>query len=128
MKKNAKSIIFYLLLFAVIVGVVSTLYQGPVTEELLYSDLIQEIQAGNIKSLEITENLALATRADNTKFQTAIPSIQVLHNDIGDTIKKQIETGVLDYSTPKPTEAPWWLSLLPGIILVVMFFLFWIFF
>ncbi len=127
MNKNAKSIIFYLVLFAVIIAVVSSLYQGPEIEELLYSDLVQEIQAGNLKSLEITENVAMATRIDNTKFQTSIPSVEVLHNQVGDSLKKQIEGGTLEYSTPIPAKAPWWISILPGIILIVMFFLFWIF-
>ncbi|MBQ2897790.1 MAG: ATP-dependent zinc metalloprotease FtsH [Clostridia bacterium] len=118
---------FYVALFAVILFLVSYFYSEPATEVKIYSDLVKEIQAGNLKSLQITENVAIATRIDNTRFESSIPSVDILYKDVGDAMKKQIDAGTLDYETPVPAEAPWWTSMLPGIIIVVLFVLAWVF-
>ena len=127
MNKNLKSMAFYVALFAVILFLVSYFYSEPATEVKIYSDLVKEIQAGNLKSLQITENVAIATRIDNTRFESSIPSVDILYKDVGDAMKKQIDAGTLDYETPVPAEAPWWTSMLPGIIIVVLFVLAWVF-
>lgn len=128
MKKNIKSLLFYLILFAVIVSVVSMMYQGPKTETLIYSDLIREIQGGNIAELSVTGTTATAIRKDDTEFEVNIPSVEVLHQDVGDLIKKQVELGTIKYQTPAVAEAPWWASMLPGFIMILLFVLFWVFF
>ena len=127
MNKKLKSMTFYVALFAVILLLVSYFYSEPSTEVKIYSDLVKEVQAGNLKSLQITENTAIATKIDNTRFETSIPSIDILYEDVGDSIKKQVDAGTLDYETPAVAETPWWTSMLPGIIILVLFFLAWIF-
>ncbi len=127
MKKNLKSMAFYIALFVVILLLVSYFYSEPATEVKIYSELVKEIQAGSLKNLQITENFAVATRIDNTKFESSIPSIEILYKDVGDSIKKQVDAGTLDYETPAPAETPWWTSLLPGIIILALFMLAWIF-
>ena len=127
MKKNLKSMAFYIALFVVILLLVSYFYSEPATEVKIYSELVKEIQAGSLKNLQITENFAVATRIDNTRFESSIPSIEILYKDVGDSIKKQVDAGTLDYETPAPAETPWWTSLLPGIIILALFMLAWIF-
>ena len=127
MKKNLKSMAFYIALFVVILLLVSYFYSEPATEVKIYSELVKEIQAGSLKNLQITENFAVATRIDNTRFESSIPSIEILYKDVGDSIKKQVDAGTLDYETPAPAETPWWTSRLPGIIILALFMLAWIF-
>ncbi|MBO5098772.1 MAG: ATP-dependent metallopeptidase FtsH/Yme1/Tma family protein [Clostridia bacterium] len=106
LKRGIKSLIFYLVLFAIIVSVVSVMYAGPETEKLIYSDLVKEIQVNNIKELSVTGTTATALRNDDTKFTADIPSLEILHEDVGSVIKKQVETGTLKYATPPVAEAP----------------------
>ena len=61
-KRNFRSAGFYITLFVVIVLIVSYLYQGPAVEEKVYSDLISDIQAGNVKELTVKENVASVVR------------------------------------------------------------------
>ncbi len=128
MKKNLKSISFYAVLFVIILITVSFLYSGPSTETKVYSDLVKEIQSGSVKVLQIIDTTAVATRLDNSKFEVSIPSAEVLHKDVGDSIKRQIDAGTLKYDTPASPKAPWWLSILPGFVLVLIFIFFWVFF
>lgn len=128
MKKNLKSISFYTILFVIILLIVSVLYSGPTKETKVYSDLVREIQSGSIKSLQIVDTTAVATRLDNSKMEVSIPSLEILHQDVGETIKKQVDAGTLKYDTPPSPKAPWWLSFLPGLVLVLLFVVFWVFF
>ena len=127
MNKKLKSVAFYVALFAVILVLVSYFYSEPATEVKIYSDLVKSIQAGELKELEITGNVAVATKVDNAKFEAEIPSMDILYKDVGDSIKKQVDAGTLDYETPQVAENPWWMSMLPGIVILVLFFLAWMF-
>jgi len=127
LSKKLKSVAFYVALFAVILTVVSYFNSEPTTEVKIYSDLVKEIQSGNLKELEIAGNVAVATRIDNVKFKTTIPSLDILYKDAGDSIKKQMEAGTLDYVTPVVSDNPWWMSIIPGVVLLGMFILAWMF-
>ncbi len=127
-KRNFKSVGFYFALFIVIVLIVSYLYQGPPVEEKVYSDLISDIQAGNVKELVVREDIASVKKFDNTTYSTSIPSKEILHEDIGSTIRKQVEGGTLTYSTPVIEGVPWWVSLLPGLLLFISIIAFLLFF
>ena len=121
MKRGIKSLIFYLVLFAIIVSVVSVMYAGPEIESLIYSDLVKEIQVNNIKELSVTGTTATALRNDDSRFTVDIPSLEILHEDVGSVIKKQVEAGTLKYATPPVAEAPWWISMIPGLIMIILF-------
>ena len=121
-----KSILFYVVLFAVILGVATFMYQGPSTETKVYSDLVKEIQSGGIKQIVVNETTAAATRIDNTEFVVTIPSVEILYKDVGESIKRQIDAGTLKLIVPEKVETPWWVSILPGAFLVIIFIVFWI--
>ena len=106
MNKKLKSMAFYVALFAVILLLVSYFYSEPAKEVKIYSDLVKEIQSGSLKELEITGNVAVATKIDNAKFEAEIPSMDILYKDVGDSIKKQVDAGTLDYETPAVAESP----------------------
>ena len=125
MKKNIRSIVFYAALFLIILAVASFMYQGPATETKVYSDLVKEVQSGGIKELTVGSDTAKAVRIDNSTFTVSIPSVQILYNDVGESIKRQIDSGTLKVVVPETVKTPWWLSMLPGMVLVIIFIVFW---
>ena len=128
MKKNLKSISFYLILFVIILLLVSTLYSVPSTEEKYYSDLVHDVQAGLVTKLIVIEDTATVTLLDKSQYEVSLPSKSIFHEDLWESIKKQIDAGTLIYD-PQPTPTvPWWLSMLPGFVLVLLFVAFWVFF
>ena len=126
MKKYIKGASFYMLLLAVIFLIYFLLnYQsGPVVKE--FSDLVTLINNGSVKELVIVENTATATLSDNTKITSEIPSLGALYEHSGDQIKKQVSDKTLVLSTPRPASPPWWLSMLPSLILMIIILIFWI--
>ncbi len=128
MKKYIKGASFYILLLAVIFLIYFLLnYQtGPVMKD--FSDLITLINTGNVKELVVVENTATVTLKDNSKVTSEIPSLGALYEHAGDQIKKQVADETLDYSTPAPATVPWWISMLPSLILMIIIIVFWIIF
>ena len=128
MKKNLKSISFYIILFLMILLLVSYLYSAPASEEKYYSDLVHDVQAGLVAKLVVIDDTATVTLLDKTQYEVTLPSKTILHDDLWDSLKKQIDAGTLIYD-PQPTPTvPWWLSMLPGFVLVLLFVAFWVFF
>jgi len=128
LKKYIKGASFYILLLAVIFLIYFLLnYQtGPVMKD--FSDLVTLINNGNVKELVVVENTATVTLKDNTKVTSEIPSLGALYEHAGDQIKKQVADETLTYSTPAPATVPWWLSMLPSLILMIIIVVFWIIF
>ncbi len=128
MKKYARGIWFYVLLFVVIL-VIFFMTSSPKSEEKeIYSDLILKIQQEQITELSVTEDIASVTAKDGRTFQVEIPSYAVLRADVGDTLQQQIKDGKLKVDTPLPYSPPWWLSFLPTIGLLIVFAVFWFMF
>jgi len=98
------------------------------SEQKVYSDLVREIKAGQVKELEIVDKKGVAILNDGTVMEVTIPSIDILYEHVGDDIKRQIDAGTLKLDTPLPPTAPWWITILPTLGLVVIFILFWVFF
>ena len=128
MKKYFKNFGFYILLLAIIM-VIFTMYTSlPEKEVETYNDLYTQIINKNVKSLTIVEQNATAVLSDNTVMEVTIPPVEQFYADLGDTLKKQMEDGVLKLDYQPPAETPWWLSILPTLIMVGVFVFFWIFF
>ncbi len=128
MKKYIKGIGFYILLLAVIFLIYSLISykSGPTTKG--FSDLVNQINSGNVTELQITENVAVASLKDGTIIKSEIPSLGALYEHAGDQIKKQVSDHTLTYTAPQPNVPPWWLSMLPSIILMVVIIVFWVYF
>ncbi len=128
MKKYIKGFGFYAILLVVIFIIYFMLnYQtGPVIKE--FSELVNDINSGTVKELIIIENNAVATLNDGTKISVDIPSIETLYTHAGTAISSQVTEGTLTLSTPQPANPPWWLSMLPSLILTIIIIAFWVIF
>ena len=125
MKRYLKGVGFYLILFAVIVGIFSLTSSPRVEENEIYSDLIVKIQNGEVDKISIVGNLADVTLKDGKTMQVEVPNYLVLREDAGIKMQEQISEGVLKVETPLPYSPPWWLSFLPTLLIFVVFGIFW---
>ena len=134
MKKNLKGIGFYLILFALVLGIVYMFFnfQEP-TAQKTYSDLITAIKDKEVTQLTVSDTKAVAvlkkdknadSNAPATVIQVDIPSALVFDNHVGHEILAQVQAGTLKYNVQHETGTPWWISLIPllGTILIIVFF------
>ena len=129
MKKYMKNIGFYILLFAIIM-VIFTMYLSMPTEDVkTYNDLYSEIINENVQSLTVVERTATAILKNGTGMEVSIPPMEQFYADLGDILRKQMDEGKIDkVDYQAPAETPWWISILPTVIMIVIFVFFWMFF
>ncbi|MBQ3115048.1 MAG: ATP-dependent zinc metalloprotease FtsH [Clostridia bacterium] len=128
MNKHIKNIGFYVLLFAVILVIFSLYASTPPAEPKTYTDLYTAINNESVKKLTVIEQTAVALMEDGTKMEVTIPPLEQFYADLGTTIRSQMDSGKLVFNPEPPETTPWWLSMLPTLVMIIIFILFWVFF
>jgi len=144
--KLFKSLSFYIVIIAVIIIASLALGSFVGAEDMLYSELIEQIQADNVKSIVLEKNTAtVKLKADSTvqrendkgeseEVSLKVDSTYEVTVIATDEFQTYI-TSILDSDTESPapfkytnkvTTVPFWVSLVPYILMfaVVAFFLF----
>ncbi len=131
-KKHLGGIGFYVLLFLVVLLMFGIFNYEPDTQSIVYSDLISYLKNGSVSEIVIEDRTATITLKDITatypnenKRIAEIPSIFILYEDAGEDMEAQMAEGNLKVNTPAPQQMPWWMSLLPTLLTVGIFVLFW---
>ncbi len=131
-KRHLGGIGFYVLLFLIVLGMFGIFNYEPGISSIPYSELLSNIQNEKVSELVLTDRTATITlsgvevkRPNDDKRVSDIASIYILYEDAGDSIREQMAAGKLKVETPAPQEMPWWLSLLPTLLTIGIFVLFW---
>ena len=121
MNKFIKSYGFWIVLIIVLFGAYYFMGSAAETKNIVFSDLVSEIQNSNIKSIQYAEGTVTVVMKETDELRKCyIPSLSMLYDHAGDSIKQQVENGELTISTPKPESFPWWISMLPTIIIIII--------
>ncbi len=132
-KPNRKRDIgFYILILVILLSVVYLL-TGPshsATNDLVYSEVVSLFEAGQVKSFVVegdTLYLSLHGEYKGSEFAThEIYDLGLFYSDLGGLISQQRAAGILtDYDYTPGWTAPWWLSFLPYLLLMVGFMVVW---
>lgn len=122
MNRFLRGFSMYLILAIIAISIVSSLYpQAPAKVEKTYSEFQKLVDEGKVKSVQFIgdQNLEGVLR-DGTRITVVIPPQTM---NLAQTLA---ERGV-DVAA-KPTPAPaWWVSLLPNVVLLVIFAGIWLF-
>lgn len=108
MKKTAKNIGVWVLIFAVIFSFYAYFTKREdAPEEIPYSTLVSSVKSEQVRSIEISDNIATIVLVDNQSGSevvcvSEIPSSEVLHQDIGEELLDQEKRGELTISYDKP--------------------------
>lgn len=121
MKKHLRGISFYILLAVILIVLWQMFTPHQLGPQFTYSDLINDLKAGHIKEVTISDHSVIAKRDDNNTMNIYVPDVGIFMTEISKTPGVKVDT-------KEPTQAPWWISILPTLGLVVVFVIFWIFF
>ena len=126
MKNGIKSLAVWLIIGVILIVVISSIMENS-NSKMTYSELIENIEEGNVASVELSAggSSATVTLNDNSKTQKQvnIPSIDSFITYAEDYIK----TG--SFSLEEESESIWItiLSLITPFGLLIIFFVFWFF-
>ena len=129
MKNSYKIFIFYAVLIVVILVAATALFNRTASDKIIYSDVISMFKNEEVKAFEIDDrnNLAMVTQ-DGAVVLYKLRSIELFYSDLSDLIAEQYEKGIItDYDMPAPVDIPWWVSLIPYIIIIVLMIALWIY-
>lgn len=129
MKKTFRGATLYILIFVFIISLVS-LFGTPTQEvkKLPFSEFYQSLLDGEIKEIELVENNVTGTlKKDGVEFTTLIP-YAIDTQALSDEILTQANSGKLKVEGVDAPRTPWYIELLPSILLIggmaVIWFLF----
>lgn len=127
MKNNFKIVLFYVCLIAVIIVAVAYLFSSTQTAKLQYSDIITYFQEEKVESFVVDEDYLLTMKMkDGSQLSYKLKSLSIFRDDLGDLILEQKEAGIIkSYDYEPDTVYPWWVSLLPYVIIIVLFIALW---
>ena len=124
MSKFFKNFGFWIILIIAIFAAYTLMNSAMSKSEIEFSQLIKEIKDGNVKTLTYEENMVsieVIDSQDKNNVKTCyIPSIDMLYSHVREDISKQVENGTLTIVTPEPETMPWWISMLPSIIIFII--------
>ncbi|MCR5262604.1 MAG: ATP-dependent zinc metalloprotease FtsH [Clostridiales bacterium] len=129
MKNSYKILIFYIVLIAVILIAATAMFNRSNSDKLIYSDIVTKFKNEEVKVFEIDDgnNLTLKTQ-DGTVYSYKLRDISIFYADLGELIDEQHDKGIItDYDYPPPIDIPWWVSLIPYVIIIVLMIALWVY-
>lgn len=124
LKRFFKGISVYLLIVIMIMFGVSLIGTDvEQTTEMDVTELIENIEDGKIKSIVMVENTLNGRLDDDTQFVTVLP--EEFRDSFYDYIQRLVEEGKLSYGAENPPQTPWYVDLLPTIMILLVFGVFW---
>ena len=129
MNRLAKNIGVYLLIFAIVIFM-AWFYKGvpqdQAIKEVPLSTFVKYMADERVKELNITDTKLTGELKSGEmvySYASSFVDIQLLNEKY---VFPQIETGVLVYSSDEPTVTPWYVSMLPTLLLIGVIIFFWV--
>ena len=95
----------------------------PVTE-LDYTELVSNLREGNIPRITSIGNTVEGEFTDGKKFSAILPE-EVRGNFFNDYLKDKVDSKQISYDARQIPKTPWYIEILPTIMILVVFAVFW---
>ena len=136
-RNRTREIGFYILILVILAATVYTMLSGKKQEETVYSDLVDLFSEEKVESFvtrgdEIELELRTGEKDAETgeeiteKRTVELYSFSVFYEDFHELIAEQHASGVIkEYDYKEGFVVPWWVGLLPYVILIALAMWFW---
>ena len=140
MKNHIKTILFYLLLIVAIVVVVTLIFHKTANEKLILSDVVGYFEDDRVVSFTIDEDYYLEMKvivknedggwvSDANGWVTETKAYQLQSLSLFEQYcHEYVENNqnLVSYDIEPATSYPWWVSLVPYAIIIVVFIVLWV--
>lgn len=126
-KSKAKNMGIYIMIF-IMVLVMAWFYQGTPKEtvkEIPFSELVETLQKEQVKTINITDRTITGTLKSGENIISYAPSMVEISIIDEKYVFPQIEEGKITLSSDEPKVTPWYISMLPTIIMILALVFFW---
>ena len=119
--------LYLLILLVLLAAATAALSQNSKTRQVIYSDVLTYFHNGEVMEFSVDDNVLHAKLRSGETFQYTIADMNLFYFDLGDTILEQQKSGTLEKIDYTTREIPWWMGLVPYLIIIVLMGLFWYF-
>ena len=127
MNKVAKNISIYVIIFILVLAAAWVFQKnaGEEVEEVEFSQVTKYLQEQQVSEMNVTDKTLSATLKSGKKIVSYIPT-GIDFNTLSEKyIMPQVEAGGLKYSSNKPVITPWYIAILPYVLLIGVLIFFW---
>ena len=119
-RKDLKVLFTYILLIGVIVIFLSQMFRTSDTVEVpTYDDVIRYFASGEVTEFELSASDLLTMKlTDGTQVSYQVGDRNAFRADLGPLLAEQMAAGTLKGEYVPPVSYPWWLSLLPYLLII----------
>ena len=127
---SAKDIVFYLIVILLLSTTMSALRNLGKEPDPTYAQIRTLFEQEKVSSFVVEENTLTLTLRDVPEEDATVTyplaDFSVFYTDLHELIDQQWHAGIItDYDYPAGLVLPWWVDLIPYVILIVGFFLIW---
>ncbi len=137
MKNSLKIAIFYIVLIGILIIATASLWDNIPEEKLVFSQVVEMFRNEQVRQFEVDEENTLTmivrqTTNDGVASEAIVTyqlrDLDLFLNELGDLIRIQHDAGIIEaYDYPPPYEIPWWVSLVPYAIVIILMIVMWMF-
>lgn len=121
--------LYLIILVFLLAGVSYVISQTQQSEPVTYYDVYTYFTKGEVEEYKVDDSVITMRLKDNNRVISYDlgASWEVFWDQLGDTIKEQMDDGTLKQVDYLRTTIPWWAQFLPYVILIVLLGAFWYF-
>ena len=124
MKGLQKNLFFWMLILLVLVFVFwSTIQPGQKAVALNFTDVMEKIQTGDVKSIAVKDNVVSGFLKDEKEFAVYVPTM--FSQYYGVKVLEAAEAHKIPVETAPPDAEPIWLSILPTLVIMGLMLFAW---
>ena len=127
MNKKSRGFGLYIILLLILLGTSGVLFSQSMQKEYVYSDVVKLFEDEQVRNFSISGDTIGMELKDGSVVKTNIPSLDIFYFDLGDLIKEQRQTGIIEQQIFPAESGGIFMVLLPYIVIIGLFLLFWFF-
>ena len=128
--KKPRDIGFYVLILIVLIAVIFLMVSNQDVETMKYSEVISLFQEEKVTTFTVDGDMLVMSLKEpyNGRYTAThqLYSFSVFYEDLHELIEEQSEAGIItDYNYAVGWQAPWWLTFVPYLLILVVFGVLW---
>ncbi len=129
--KYFKGLSFYIIIFVIVLFILTIITTSGNSQEMTYTEMLTQIENNNVQNISLKGNVATIKLIEPNKgsrgdeYVVNIPSVDSFTELATNAFENK---KIQDFKSEPESTAPWWISILPTVGIIVVFVIFWVFF
>ena len=124
--RNFRGIGFYVIVLIILIGTIAVMYNSAGNSGPQYSEVLDYFNKEQVESFVLDGETMQIQLKDGSIISYLMPSWNLYLTDMHDLVKEQKAAGIISsYNIVAAREVPWWVSMIPYLVMIVSFGLFW---